>query len=144
MVKLDYDAAAAYTGGVDGLAPTSPSVTGKSIDENDPAVAGYLDFANRTNAEAASAITSAVPGATVDQQYAVAYGGLAVTLPANQAKNLLGVPGVAAVQQDKLLQVDRAAGQAAKGARHTNDRATFIGAPGHQLSLGGRNKAAPG
>ena len=30
LVKLDYDATAAYEGGISGLAPTSPEVTGRS------------------------------------------------------------------------------------------------------------------
>src|SRR5213592_1376129 len=32
VVKLDYDAAARYTGAVKGLAPTSPRVTGRALD----------------------------------------------------------------------------------------------------------------
>src|SRR4051812_620833 len=31
MIKYDYDATASYAGGVDGLAATSPSVTGKTL-----------------------------------------------------------------------------------------------------------------
>lgn len=143
MVKLDYDAAAAYTGGVDGLAPTSPSVTGKALDENDPAVAGYLDYANRTNAEAASAITSAVPGAKVGQSYSVAYGGLSVTLPANQAKNLLAVPGVAAVQANALMQLDEASATPTSSGP-ANDTAEFIGATKVWPSLGGQANAGKG
>ena len=34
IVKFDYDAAATYAGGIQGLAPTSPEVTGRSLSQN--------------------------------------------------------------------------------------------------------------
>ena len=149
MVKLDYDAAAAYTGGIDGLAATSPSTTGKPLDAADPAVAGYLDYADGVNQQAAAAITAAVPEATVSQSFSLVYGGLAVTVPADRAKSLLAVPGVAAVQQDKLVQPDRittsaATAAAASAAGTATDTAAFIGADKVWPSLGGRDKAGSG
>ena len=148
MVKLDYDAAAAYTGGVGGLAATSPSATGKPLDPADPAVAGYLNYADGVNQQAAAAITAAVPEATVSQSFSLVYGGLAVTVPADRAKSLLAVPGVAAVQQDKLVQPDRvatAATTAATTAAGTaTDTAAFIGADKVWPSVGGRDKAGSG
>jgi hypothetical protein len=41
MIKYDYDVAASYTGGVAGLAATSPRVTGKSLKDNADAVRAY-------------------------------------------------------------------------------------------------------
>ena len=41
MIKYDYDATASYAGGVDGLAATSPRVTGKSLKANAAAVQAY-------------------------------------------------------------------------------------------------------
>lgn len=150
MVKLDYDAAAAYTGGVDGLAATSPSTTGKPLDVSDPAVASYLGYANGVNDQAAAAITAAVPEASVGQSFSLVYGGLAVTVPADRAKALLAVPGVAAVQQDRLVQPDRAAtsatasGAAAGSTGLATDTAAFIGADKVWPSLGGRDHAGAG
>lgn len=165
MVKLDYDAAAAYSGGIDGLAATSPSVTGKPLDAADPAVAGYLDHANGINDRAAAAITAAVPGATVNAAYSLVYGGLAVTVPADRARSLLTVPGVAAVQQDTPAQPDRAAttteaaapttaapttaapastAGAATTAGPASDTAAFIGADKVWPKLGGQDQAGKG
>jgi hypothetical protein len=41
LVKLDYDATASYAGGVDGLAATSPKVTGRKLNGNSPAERAY-------------------------------------------------------------------------------------------------------
>lgn len=98
MVKLDLDGAASYAGGKDGLAATSPQVTGRSLSENAAAVDRYLDHAQDVTAQAASAVTDAVPAAEVTGTYEMAYGGLSAMVPANQAKDLLAVPGVVAVQ----------------------------------------------
>ncbi len=41
MIKYDYAPTASYMGGVDGLAATSPKVTGKSLKQNATAVQSY-------------------------------------------------------------------------------------------------------
>jgi subtilisin family serine protease len=147
MVKLDYDPAASYDGGVDGLAATSPAVTGEALDTSDAAVADYLAYADEQAAAASAAITAAVPSAEVTGTYNVAYGGLSVTLPAADAKKLLAVDSVAAVQSDSLEQVQQAtttATGAATAGAVDNDTSTFIGADKVWPSLGGRDKAGQG
>ncbi len=142
MVKLDYDAAASYAGGVDGLARPAHRHR-QELDEQDPAVAHYLGYAEQTNAQAASAIAATVPGASVTGNYPIAYGGLSVKLPANQAKALLSVPGVVAVQQNTLRQPDGAAA-AQFAAGPATDTASFIGADKVWPSLDGQDKAGSG
>jgi len=146
MVKLDYDPAASYEGGVDGLAATSPAVTGEPLDTSDAAVAKYLDYADAQAGQAAAAIEAAVPAVDVNGSYNVAYGGLAVTVPANQASDLLAVPGVVAVQYDSLeqpLQATTSSGTVTTPAID-NDTTTFIGADAAWKQLGGRDKAGQG
>lgn len=146
MVKLDYDAAAGYAGGVDGLAATSPKVTGKQLDTGDSAVKKYLRYADRQSAAAAKAIEKAVPSADVTGTFNVAYGGLAVTLPENQAKALLALPGVAAVQQDSVeqLQVATTGLAAAASTGLQNGTTKFVGAEKVWKQLGGRDHAGEG
>ncbi|WP_426595318.1 S8 family serine peptidase [Cellulomonas sp. McL0617] len=153
MVKLDYDAAAAYAGGVDGLAATSPEVTGKHLRTSDPAVSTYLKHVDSQAAAAAKAIKVVVPSATVTGTFNVAYGGLAVTLPENRAKDLLAIPSVAAVQVDAVnhIQTDvattagvSASVQTASGAPPQNGTSGFIGADKVWPSLGGRDHAGQG
>jgi subtilisin family serine protease len=162
MVKLDYDAVAAYVGGVDDLAATSPEVTGKPLSTSDPAVQSYRAYTAEQTAAAQAAIAQAVPAATVTGSFDLVYGGLAVTVPANQAKDLLAVPGVAAVQSDALqhpLDVQESSLAASGTPDHgsgggspttppatavDNDTSTFIGADAVWPSLGGRDKAGQG
>jgi len=129
MVKLDLDSVASYAGGVEGLAPTSPVATGKPLKRNATAVKAYTRHANRVLGTAARDIERSVPAATVGDSYTSAYGGLAVKVPANKAKDLLSVPGVVAVQADSL--------------EHTLTDSTpqFVGATKVWPSLGGPNKA---
>ena len=102
MVKLDLDSVASYAGGVEGLAPTSPVATGKSLQRNATAVKAYTRHANKVVGDAAGDIKRAVPAAKVGKSFTSAYGGLAVKVPANKAKDLLSIPGVVAVQSDTL------------------------------------------
>jgi subtilisin family serine protease len=102
IVKLDYDPAAVYAGGLAGLKATSPSVTGRSLDRNAAAVAKYQSYIDGFEARATRAIRAHVPGAQIGQSFRLAYGGLALRLPANQVGELLETPGVAAVQRDQL------------------------------------------
>ena len=142
MVKLDVDPAASYRGGVRGYAPTSPSVTGKKFAKSSAATTSYVAHVNAYAASTASRIRSAVPSAKVLRTYAVAYGGLLVRLPANQAKNLLKVAGVVAVQKDAankpLTDPDVAQSDI------PNDTTHFVGANKVWPDLGGQSKAGEG
>jgi len=150
MLKLDYDAVAAYTGDVDGLAATSPEVTGKALVTSDPAVARYRAYAADRTRAATSGIAKKVPAAKVTQSFDLVYGGVAVTVPANQAKDLLAVPGVVAVQADTLehplATADSSVAATKPGGSPTvdNDTTTFIGADAAWPSLGGRDAAGQG
>ncbi|ODA91380.1 hypothetical protein ATY41_01495 [Leifsonia xyli subsp. xyli] len=102
MVKVDVDPVASYTGGVKGLAATSPEITGKKLSLSDPAVKAYLRYVDEKIAAATAAIHKAIPSVSILSTYRVAYGGLVVKVPARDAKALLSVPGVAAVQNNAL------------------------------------------
>jgi hypothetical protein len=162
MVKVDVDPVASYTGDVEGFAATSPEVTGKKVTLSDPAVAAYLEYVKKTLAAALADIKAKVPSATLLTSYPVAYGGLAITVPARSAKAVLSVPGVAAVQENALRQLPASetdsgsaglpqvpmAAQSAQVAGAApaldNDASTFIGADKVWPSLGGRDKAGQG
>ncbi len=102
-----------------------------------------------------------MPSATLLSSYPVAYGGLAMTVKARDAKAVLSVPGVAAVQDNSLQhlpasesgaaspQVRRppaapVGAESAPAAALDNDASTFIGADKVWPSLGGRDKAGAG
>ena len=102
LVKLDYDALGSYAGGIRGLRPTSPTVTGRSLRSNGPAVAAYRSYVGRLEGRVRRDIAARIPTARVTASFRLAYGGLAVQLPGNQASRLLAIPGVVAVQRDVL------------------------------------------
>lgn len=160
MVKVDVDPVASYTGDVEGLAATSPEITGKELSLSDPAVAAYLGYVKDALASAVADIKAAVPSATLLNSYPIAYGGLAMTVRAVDAKAVLSVPGVAAVQENSLQHVPASESGAASDAGSAavsapvaasapaatldNDASTFIGADKVWPSLGGRDKAGQG
>lgn len=161
MVKVDIDPVASYAGGLEGFAATSPEVTGTELSLSDPAVKAYLAHVHEVIAETQASITAAVPSAKTLTSYAVAYGGLAMMVTARDARKVLAVPGVAAVQDNSLRQLPASetgsssatvadAPAVDSGASTTtpatldNDASTFIGADAVWPSLGGRDKAGAG
>jgi subtilisin family serine protease len=132
MVKLDYDSVATYSGGVQGLAATSPKATGKKLKQNKAAVDAYTSHVADVEQDIVSDIHNAVSDETVRSSYRVAYGGVEMQLPANQIDELLSVDGVVAVQQDSLEQP------------LTSVTPAFTGASAVWPSLGGSSKAGEG
>ena len=136
MVKLDYDALSSYLGNISGYAATSPQVTKHKLNPDSAASKKYLGYVRGMENTFTSALRSAVPGAKVGQRYEGVYGGLAVRLPADQIAKLLALPGVAAVQADKLNHID---------ATPVDDGdASFIGANAAYDALGSSATAGQG
>jgi len=132
LVKLDYDSIATYTGGLDGLPATSPGTTGRALTDEAVESSAYATAVADIETEVTDAIVEAIPEATVGASLRVVYGGVALTLPANRASDLLAVPGVVAVQSDALNQP------------LTDSSPEFIGAPSVWDELGGDSTAGAG
>ncbi|MEP7177895.1 MAG: S8 family serine peptidase [Pseudonocardiales bacterium] len=132
MVKLDYDATASYRGGLKGLPATSPSVTGKRLTGKSAVEQAYNAYTAKLDSNFRTALASKVKAARAGQSVRTVYGGVALTLPANQAKSLLSITGVAAVQSDALRHVD------------TIESPEFIGAPTIWAREGGQALAGKG
>ncbi len=129
IVKFDYDSVASYAGGVAGLRATSPSVTGRSIDSADARVAAYSRYVATRESQIVSSIRARVPNARIGTSFRMAYGGVAMQVPANRIGELLRVPGVVAVQADRLQQPQ------------TDTTPHFLGADQVWPTLGGQNHA---
>jgi subtilisin family serine protease len=132
VVKLDYDSLAAYRGGLKGLPGTSPAVTGKKLDPRNANSTKYLNHVTALENGFLAALQSKVPSARAGQKLRTVYGGIALSVPANQARDLLKLPGVAAVQQDNPQQL------------LTDSSGEFIGAPTIYNQLGGSANAGKG
>ena len=104
MIKLDYDAVASYQGGVAGLAATSPLTTGQALSGSSPAEVSYISYIQSREVDFIGQLTQQVPSAQVHASLRVVYGGIAAAIPANAVETVLAIPGVVAVQYNKLEQ----------------------------------------
>ncbi len=132
MVKLDYDSLAAYTGDIEGLDATSPSVTGQPLDPDSAASEEYLGYAEGVESTFVDALDAAIPAADVGESLQVLYGGIAVKVPGNKVSELAKLPGVAAVQANELRQP------------LTDSSPDFIGATPVYPQLGGIGSSGAG
>ena len=104
ILKFDYDATASYQGGVDGLAATSPSVTGRPLTGTSAPERAYEAHIASTEAAIVAELERRVPQIEVGSSLRRVYGGVVATVPANQAAALLAVDGVVAVQNNATRQ----------------------------------------
>ena len=132
IVKLDYDSLATYEGDLPGYDATSPSVTNTPFDRGSPAARRYEALIAGIEGGFLGALRSAVPGAVAGTQLRTVYGGVALTVPANRARDLLALPGVVAVQRNGLAQP------------LTDSSPEFIGAPTLYDALGSDTTAGEG
>jgi hypothetical protein len=132
VIKLDYDAIAAYTGGREGLAATSPSVTGDALTGADTTTSPYARQVARDEAAIVADIRAAVPAAEIGQSLRVVYGGVAASIPASSVEALLEVDGVVAVQSDAPNQL------------LTDSSPSFVGADQVWSQVGGQATAGSG
>lgn len=132
VVKLDYDSLAAYRGGVKGLRGTSPAVTGKKLDVRSADSTRYLKHVTAMENSFLGALNAKIPSAKAGQKLRTVYGGIALSVPANKARELLKLPGVAAVQEDTAQKP------------LTDSSGDFIGAPTIYNQLGGAASSGKG
>src|SRR4051812_1294923 len=117
VVKLAYTPVASYRGNLKGLRATSPRVTGRALNGRSAAFKAYDRYIARREASFKSALAKRVPSAKVGRALGVVYGGLALRIPGNRVADVLRLPGVQAVQRDKIEQPQ------------TDAVGNFIGAP---------------
>lgn len=132
LVKLDYDSLAAYKGDLPGLPGTSPSVTGRPLNLKSGDAAKYQRHIEDVENAFLGELGKKIPGVTVGQKLRTVYGGIALTLPADKAADLLKLPGVAAVQEDRREQP------------LTDSSPEFLGAPTVYKKLGGAKSSGKG
>jgi hypothetical protein len=132
LIKLDHDAAATYSGTVDGLAATSPSVTGEALTGSSPAESEYDAFMADQEQAFEAELARRVPAATVGGSLRTVYGGVSARVPANQIRTVLAIPNVVAVHKNEMRQP------------LTDSSPEFIGATSLYPSLGGDTQAGEG
>jgi Subtilase family/Fibronectin type-III domain/PA domain len=132
VIKLDYDSVATYTGGIRGLAATSPSVTGKSLSHFTTAKQRYVAYIVGKEKAFKAELGQRVPGALLGTSLRTVYGGVVGQVPANRIADVLKIPGVVAVQRDRLNHL------------LTDSSPEFLGAPTVYSQLGTTANAGQG
>lgn len=133
VVRLEAQSLAANRGKVAGLAATSPSATGaRRLDTRSAESQQYLKYLGDRQLELRSRLTGAVPKARVVHQFKNVLNAMSMLVPEDQISAVAALPGVAAIYEDRLLQLN------------TDVTPAFIGAPTLWNKLGGQGKAGEG
>jgi hypothetical protein len=132
MIKLDHDSVASYAGGVEGLAPTSPLVTGRKLTGRSAAERAYGSYVADQERTARAALRAAVPAIELGESFRTVYGGISAVIPASAVERALAVEGVVAVQPNRLHQL------------LTDSSPEFVNAPPVYAELGGAANAGKG
>ncbi|HYI22560.1 MAG TPA: S8 family serine peptidase [Candidatus Limnocylindrales bacterium] len=131
LIKYDLDPVASFQGGK-GMAATSPGITGKPLKDGGAAVARYAGYLNGQARQINGRIAGAVPRASLGRTFLTAFGGASARIPANTAKDLARVDGVAAVMYDSVQRPQ------------TDASPAFVGADQVWPTIGGSQKAGEG
>ncbi len=133
IVQLADPPLAAYTGGIDGLAPTAIEITGaRRLDLANPDVRAYRQHLTANQRSFRQTLAKVALGHRVDRIYTITVNGLAVKMTAAQAAAVRALPGVRAVTPDIPMQLQMFSTPAQ------------IGAPAVWAKLGGKDKAGSG
>ncbi len=112
LIRLDDAPLATYRGGVVGLQPTSPVVTGdRKLDVGAPEARAYVDYLKASQATFVARMEKAIGhNADVRFTYTNSNNGLAVWLTPDEAANVRKLPGVSLIVPDfeRELQTDTA------------------------------------
>ncbi|WP_243855092.1 S8 family peptidase [Diaminobutyricimonas sp. TR449] len=129
IVTLQDDAAATYTGGVNGFAPTKPR-EGRQLNAKANPVKEYSGFLAKKQREVAASV-----GAEIDYSYTLAINGFAADLTAEQAAKLAADKDVAYLTPDELKHIT---------ATPSTEFLGLEGADGVWAATGGADSAGAG
>lgn len=119
LIRFQEPALASYTGGINGLAPTSPQITGeRELDAQSTASQAYVDYLEARHEAFRSTLENRL-GREVAfvYEYFAANNGVALSLTAEEATLVAGLPEVAYIEPDREQQL------------HTDNGPAWIGAP---------------
>ena len=132
IIRLKAPPVASYEGGIPGLKPTSPSVTGEAnLDMASPESVAYADFLERGRENFINAMNQAVGReVTVTYEYYAALNGLAVELTRQEVLIVADLPNVSFVEPDREFELHTNAGPAWIGAEGIWNGTATGGLPG--------------
>ena len=133
IVRLKGESLLKYSGGVPGLAPTNPQVTGAPLtDLKSWNIKAYLQHLAEQHTAFESMAMKIIPQVQAIHRFDVILNAVSMLVPPDQVKTLADLPDVEAVYPDELLQLN------------TNNSPQFIGAPTAWNVWGGQEWAGQG
>lgn len=133
IVRFQDEPVASYRGNLPGMPATAAKALGSSrLNPRSPDSQRYRAYLNSRQTAFSAQLRGAVPTARVVHQFQIGLNGMAVVLPESRLSSLAALPGVAAVYEDKVLQLT------------TDASPAFIGAPALWSRLGGQASAGEG
>ena len=133
LVELAEPPVARYRGGLSGLSPTAPEVTGLSLlAAQREEVARYRDHLESRQRDLLERVRTRVPRAGIGSRYRTVFNGFSLRVPADSLPEIAGLPGVAAVHPIREYFPTLDASNAA------------MGAPAFWAALGGDAQAGAG
>ncbi len=128
IVQLAEPDVVNYQGGIGGMGATAPT-SGQPFNANTPAAQAYISYLNGRHAQFVAEANQVSPAAKPVATYVAALNGVALTVPAADVIKISQLPGVKAVMQNGVAQLD------------TDRGPTWIGAPSVWADLGGQSLA---
>ena len=133
IIELEVEPVATYEGDVPGYAATNPRARGLTkLDTRRPEVRNYRAYVQDQLDTFEAAVEGVLPGVEVVDELDLVVGGVTAVVPEDAIEDIANLPGVAAVYEDELLQLD------------TDASPEFIGAPTLWNQLGGDDAAGQG
>jgi subtilisin family serine protease len=133
IIELEVEPVATYEGDVPGFAATNPRARGLTkLDTRRPEVRNYRAYVQDQLDTFEAAAERVLPGIEVVDELDLVVGGVTAVVPEDAIDDIAALPGVAAVYEDELLQLD------------TDASPEFIGAPTLWNQLGGDDAAGEG
>lgn len=138
IIQLAGEPVATYRGGVDGLAATTPGLTGsRKLDVTAPNVVAYEKYLVNKQAEWITAVARQIDRQPrILHQYTYAYNGLALELDGQEAAAVAALPGVANIQREKSYDLLSDAGPEWIGAPAIWDGSPAIQNQGEGIIIG--------
>ena len=133
IVHFNEPPLALYSGGIQGLAATNPSLLGQSgLDLDSAASRAYLQHLARHHERFMQQVTQAVANPELLADYRVAFNGMALEVPTSEVEALLKLDGVRLLEVNQVEQL------------HTDSSPEFLGAPVFWEQLGAADGSTAG
>lgn len=107
IVEFKEPPLALYRGGIPGIAPTNPRVTGEDrLNPTSSTSQAYLDYLQGVRAEFTAALSSVSPSASIVASYQYVFNGLALEVKEGEVEAIAEIDGVHGIYPDAVRELE--------------------------------------